>query len=369
MDKLALTAVEMLKDKWEKKLYDSSGLEINPYTQKGFVSQVMGNVSQFHIPGVGDFKISNCNGTKKALLIGINYIGSKFQLKGCFNDVKNIKEFITSKYNFPEANMIIMTDDQKDPRFIPTRSNIINAIRWLVDGAKAGDSLFFHYSGHGGQVEDIEHKDGDESDGLDETIMPVDFEQNGQIIDDELHQLMVKPLPEGVRLTAIFDCCHSGTVLDVPYVYRCDGKIQLVTDHNHQAGAIALINAFLDQQKGNKSSAKENFKEGFKLLIKPKSMAIAEVERHQQKRQTHSSLADVIQFAGCKDNQTSSDTTINSQATGAMSYALIKVLSENPNISYKDLLFQLREVLKGRYTQLPQLCTGRPMDLSQNFIM
>ena len=58
---------------------------------------------------------------------------------------------------------------------------MMNAIEWLIKGAKPGDSLFFHYSGHGSQVKD---KDGDEIDGLDETILPVDFQKSGMIIDD-----------------------------------------------------------------------------------------------------------------------------------------------------------------------------------------
>lgn len=36
---------------------------------------------------------------------------------------------------------------------------------------------------------------------------------------------MVRPLPPGVRLTALFDSCHSGSVLDLPYVYSTDGKL------------------------------------------------------------------------------------------------------------------------------------------------
>jgi hypothetical protein len=36
-------------------------------------------------------------------------------------------------------------------------------------------------------------------------------------------------------------------------------------------------------------------------------------------------VADVIQFSGCKDEQTSADAFINGEASGAMSYALIKV--------------------------------------------
>ena len=57
-------------------------------------------------------------------------------------------------------------------------------------------------SGHGGQTKD---RDGDEAYGHEETIYPVDFEQAGHIIDDEMHAIMVQPLPPGCRLTAIFD--------------------------------------------------------------------------------------------------------------------------------------------------------------------
>ena len=62
-------------------------------------------------------------------------------------------------------------------------------------------------AGHGGQTKDL---DGDEEDGYDEVIYPVDFRQVGHIVDDEMHDIMVKPLQPGVRLTAIFDSCHSG---------------------------------------------------------------------------------------------------------------------------------------------------------------
>lgn len=55
--------------------------------------------------------------------------------------------------------------------------------RWLVKGAKAGDSLFMHYSGHGGSVKD---HTGDEEDQKDETMVPVDYAKSGQIKDDEI---------------------------------------------------------------------------------------------------------------------------------------------------------------------------------------
>jgi hypothetical protein len=152
-------------------------------------------------------------------------------LKGCINDVRNIAPFLNQRYGFAYDDMVILTDDQQNPACTPTRANIIRAMEWLVKDAKPNDSLFFHFSGHGGQTEDL---DGDEDDGLDETIYPVDFKKAGMIVDDvhtpssikrdetndqEMHDIMVKPLPAGCRLTAIFDCCHSGSLLDLPYEY------------------------------------------------------------------------------------------------------------------------------------------------------
>ena len=47
----------------------------------------------------------------------------------------------------------------------------------------------------------------------------LDFKQAGHIVDDEMHDILVKPLPPGCRLTAIFDACHSATALDLPCAY------------------------------------------------------------------------------------------------------------------------------------------------------
>jgi hypothetical protein len=62
---------------------------------------------------------------------------------------------------------------------MPTHANIISAMKWLVAGAKKGDSFFLHYSGHGGSTKDLS---GDEVDGKDETILPCDFEKNGYVL-------------------------------------------------------------------------------------------------------------------------------------------------------------------------------------------
>ena len=90
-------------------------------------------------------------------------------------------------------------------------------MRWLVEGCTSGDSLVFHFSGHGMQKLD---NNGDEVDGYDEAICPLDFEDRGVILDDEINETIIRPLGPGVKLHAIVDTCHSGTILDLPYLCR-----------------------------------------------------------------------------------------------------------------------------------------------------
>lgn len=78
-------------------------------------------------------------------------------------------------------------------------------------------------SGHGGQQRATE---GDEEDGYDETIYPLDHKTAGIIVDNDMNRILVQPLPRGCRLTAIFDCCHSGSALDLPYMYSTQGKLK-----------------------------------------------------------------------------------------------------------------------------------------------
>jgi uncharacterized caspase-like protein len=58
--------------------------------------------------------------------------------------------------------MVILTDDQSHPMSQPTKANMIRAMHWLVKDARPNDSLFVHFSGHGGRTPDL---DGDEEDG------------------------------------------------------------------------------------------------------------------------------------------------------------------------------------------------------------
>jgi hypothetical protein len=52
----------------------------------------------------------------------------------------------------------------------------------------------------------------------------VDYQRAGQIRDDDMYKVLVAPMKAGVFATFIMDCCHSGSVLDLPYVFAADGE-------------------------------------------------------------------------------------------------------------------------------------------------
>lgn len=219
--------------------------------------------------------------------------------------------------------------------------------------------MLFHYSGHGGRIEDTS---GDESDGFDETILPVDHARSGHIVDDELNAVLVKPLCPGVRLTAIFDCCHSGSALDLPFTYYPDGRVKEQKGKIQKMGSIAN-NLLSSGLRGNIGGAFSTLQQGLKTITRPeKSMD----QKVNEKGNLH---ADVIMFSGCKDAQTSADAYLDGKGQGAMSYALIKALQMYPGISYGSLLVCVRDILRNEFHQIPQISTCRFIDLNQMFII
>lgn len=121
--------------------------------------------------------------------------------------------------------IVYSAEEEEDYWRIPTKRNIRDALRWLVEGSQSGDSLVFHYSGHGSQVKD---RDGDEVDGYDEALVPVDYQTEGRIVDDEINAAIVRPLPRGAVLHAVIDTCFSGTFLDLPNVCRLNRSVPFV---------------------------------------------------------------------------------------------------------------------------------------------
>ena len=178
-------------------------------------------------------------GRRKSLLIGINYTALKqqFHLQGCQDDVRNMTAFLISRgFGTSPGEMVVMTDQRQGP-FLPVGRNILAAMDWLVSEPET--SCFLHYSGHGGQVAEcvfslervkclglltvLLSPDGDRASGFDDTIVPLDFQENGQITSDTLHRHLVSKLPSNsskssrvwYRLLLIKKLCMSYSMVSI----------------------------------------------------------------------------------------------------------------------------------------------------------
>lgn len=124
----------------------------------------------------------------------------------------------------------------------------------------------------------------------------MDFKQVGHIVDDQLHDIMVRPLPPGARLTAIFDSCHSGSVLDLPYLYSTQGVLK-EPNLAKEAGQ-GLLGAVSSYAQGDLGGVASNLMGIFKK-------ATTGDGAYEQTVRTKTSPADVIMWSGSKDDQTS----------------------------------------------------------------
>ncbi|KAJ6526927.1 caspase domain-containing protein [Mycena vulgaris] len=155
---------------------------------------------------------------KRALLIGIRNSKGYGELEGAHDDVHKMRAMLIDIYYYAPADITVLLDDEIDGHVQPTRDNILDAIKDFVKDVKAGDRLFFHYSGHSTQVPNS--RSNSEEDGMDECMVPIEGADE-LIVDNELHLALVAPLPAGAHLVAVLDTCHSGSLLDLRH-YRCN---------------------------------------------------------------------------------------------------------------------------------------------------
>lgn len=161
---------------------------------------------------------SSSSGQCRALLVGVNYTGQEgLEIQVGHRDVMQMRLYLMGQ-GFPAAAVRVLADDGEHQA--PSRANIEASMKWLVEGARPGDSFFFHYSGHGSSLT-VEAESPFGGDAVaDEALCPVDFRTAGMLFDDEVYNLLVAPLKEGVLLTCVIDCCQSGTVLHLPFVFK-----------------------------------------------------------------------------------------------------------------------------------------------------
>lgn len=267
---------------------------------------------------------------KKALLIGLNYQDTAYELKGCINDINAMKDYMISNFAYLDSNIMCLYDN--DPEKLATKQNIIEQSKWLIKDIKKGDSLVLYVSSHGKQIIDYNN---DEIDGKDEAIICMN---NEKLSDDEIWSILISKIPPSVLLTCFFDCCHSGTITDLKYSFQ----------YNPTSNKNLEFNMSIDKS--------------------------AEVK------------GNVICYSASYDPDTSADGSFDGKIItlpngkkefiwgahrGAFSYYLMQTLQEcNNKIEYPDLLKAVYlKLISNGYTQKPQFSCSKPQLFTGKFIL
>lgn len=245
---------------------------------------------------------------KKAILIGINYIrDSRLRLNGCINDAVAMGNVLMDAYDYPKTNITMLRDDSSDARYLPTAGNIVRELRAAVAQSSELEELWIHYSGHGTYIRDMQ---GDERDGKDEMIAPLDCRSVGCISDDLLYNILNNAK---CPTYMVFDCCHSGTICDLPWKF--------------------------DYRNGSIYRSLEN--------------------------RVRISNPNIFMISGSRDDQVSMDTFNRDSASymGALTSGLIDCLRYN---RHNVMLFKLytdlcRWMITNGYSQIPCLSSSNPL--------
>ncbi len=165
------------------------------------------------------------------LCIGLNYPKTRMALRGCVHDAHTAAQ--SFKTHAPAGSQLRVIVDDGEGAIKGTKDEIWEGLNWLR--ATGATTLFFHFSGHGTYMSD-DLASSDELDGRDEAIVA----SNGNIEDDALYKNFVAKLSADTTLYAIMDCCHSGTVLDLPWLFSIDPVVECTRTHKAQPACRAV---------------------------------------------------------------------------------------------------------------------------------
>jgi hypothetical protein len=266
-----------------------------------------------------------------ALCIGINAYGNGADLAGCVNDALDWSSALRTR----GAQVHNLTDAGA------TGGAMTALMREMISTLRRGQTGVITYSGHGTWVPD---RDGDEADGRDEAICPVDLWDNGVITDDQLFELFTARA-YGSRLIFISDSCHSGSVnrFAGPLLYHVVDRKTTVEGWDVDNRPVRLTR-FLAPSAFLKGGALE------------RAQAIGRATARGVSRSS------ALTLTGCRDDEYSYDAWFptpggGQRANGAFTWVALDTLKKMPAIStYRDWHVEIRRSLPSvDYPQEPQL--------------
>lgn len=154
--------------------------------------------------------------TKRALLVGISDYGNAMEDPNKWANISGANDVQLLSPLFSEHGYTVTSLVDS----LATHANITKALEQLAKDSNKGDEVYIHFSMHGQPFDDL---NGDEEDGWDEALIPVDaqmtysegvYDGKNHLLDDELEKhfndIRNKLGPNG-HLYVILDACHSGT--------------------------------------------------------------------------------------------------------------------------------------------------------------
>jgi metacaspase-1 len=226
----------------------------------------------------------------RALLVGINAyrLFETTPLRGCLNDVAAMRDFLVGARGLASRDITVLVDGEA------TRAAIVSALTALAAAAQPGEALVFYFCGHGAQLASADPRELDE---LDEVICPVDFDgtTSSAILDDEL-RVIFESIRAGVRVTWMFDACHSGDI-DDGAAARCGATTAV-----RGAPLHATVHALRHRSRG-------------------------------------------VLITACASTERAADICVDGEAHGALSYYLLEAARQAPRASLRELLPAVRAEL------------------------
>ena len=280
----------------------------------------------------------------RALLIGIDeYPDPVPRLHGCVADIAAFERLLRSRAEAAGdvAEIVTLTDARA------TRANVVATFRDHLATAGEGDSALLYYSGHGSQERALPEHAYLEPDGLNETLVLYDSRRLGglDLADKELALLVREVSATGAHVTAILDCCHSGSGIragaeDGARVRRAPVQMRMRVAEDYLAGAL----------DGDENLARE-------LAAGPSDWVNAAGARY-------------VLLSGCRSDQTSKEVVVDGGSRGAMSLALERTLHATGGaISYQLLQRAVVAAVRNLASnQTPQLESPVAADVRQPFL-
>ena len=246
-------------------------------------------------------------------------------MRGCVNDVEDLQAALVGTCGFKKADITVLTDAAASKKAMQA------GIKALLKASKKGDVALVHYSGHGSNVPD---DNGDESDGRDEILCPANLDWDDPLRDDWLRTTF-DSMRDGVALTVVMDCCHSGT--NTRAIVPPDAPVK----ERYLPSPAALWAT--ETGRGLRRAVTTELRRSSPGARKRSDIV-------------HADLPEVL-ITGCRDTQTSADAFINGRYNGALTFALVEALSSSKGqLTYRDLHAKVSRTLQQRkFDQVPQL--------------